>query len=151
MTLNASFITSIMNVKADVYKQTNSQDQNTGAITRQWQFFNTIQCKVEPIKAGGASTRGDSKTFDKGPTGGYAEKLQLKIKTTQLLSKRWRIQNIRSSDNKQVFVEIDVNGQPDSIFEVYSSHAVLDPFGKVNYYEATLQRVPLQTDAITEN
>lgn len=151
MSLNASFITSIMNVKADIYTQTNSQDPNTGAITRQWVYYKTIQCKVEPIKSAGASTRGDSKTFAKsGDAFGYVEKLQLKIKTTQLLSKRWRIENIRSSDNQQVFVEIDRNGKPDSIFEVFSSHAVLDPFGKVSYFEANLQRVPVQDDAPTE-
>lgn len=145
--LNSSFITSIMNVKADIYRQTNTQDPNTGAIIRGWNFFKTIQCKVEPIKVGGASTRSDNKTFaQSGDAFGYSEKLQLKIKTTELLSKRWRIENIRSSDNQQVFVEIDKNGKPDSMFEVFSSHAVLDPFGKVSYFEATLQRVQVQTN-----
>jgi hypothetical protein len=151
MSLNASFITSIMNVSADIYKQVNAQDPNTGAITRQWVYLKTVRCKVEPIKSGGASTRGDSKTFAKTGDGiGYSEKLQLKIKTTELLSKRWRIQAIKSSDGQQVFVELDRSGKPDSIFEVYSSHAVLDPFGKVSYFEATLQRVPVQDDAATE-
>jgi len=150
MSINASFITSIMNVKADIYKQTNTQDPNTGAIVRQWSYYKTVQCKVEPIATGGASTRGDSKTFAAtGDSIGYAEKLQLKIKTTELLSKRWRIENIRSSDNQQVFVEIDKSGKPDSIFEVYSSHGVLDPFGKVSYFEAVLQRVPVQNNATT--
>ena len=150
MSLNASFITSIMNVKADIYKQTNTQDPNTGAIVRQWSYFKTVQCKVEPVGSNGTSTRSDSKTFAAtGDSIGYSEKLQLKIKTTELLSKRWRIENIRSSDNKQVFVEIDKNGKPDSIFEVYSSHGVLDPFGKVSYFEAVLQRVPVQNNATT--
>lgn len=145
--LNASFITSIMNTKADIYRQTNTQDPNTGAIVRGWTFYKTIQCKVEPIATGGASVRGDNKNFaGTGDSIGYSEKLQLKIKTTELLSKRWRIDNIRSSDNQQVFVEIDKSGKPDSIFEVYSSHGVLDPFGKVSYFEATLQRVPVQTN-----
>lgn len=150
MSLNASFITSIMNVKADIYTQTNAQDPNTGSITRQWSYYKTVQCKIEPVKVGGASTKGDNKSFaPSGDAFGYSEKLQLKIKTTQLLSKRWRIENIRSSDNQQVFVEIDKDGKPDSMFEVFSSHAVLDPFGKVSYFEATLQRVQVQTNATT--
>jgi len=49
MSLNASFITSIMNVKADIYRQTNTQDPNTGAIVRQWSYLKTVQCKVEPV------------------------------------------------------------------------------------------------------
>ena len=151
MSLNASFITSIMNVKADIYRQTNTQDPNTGAIVRQWSYLKTVQCKVEPVSSGGTSAKSDSKSFSAtaGDSIGYLEKLQLKIKTTELLSKRWRIENIRSSDNKQVFVEIDKNGKPDSIFEVYSSYGVLDPFGKVSYFEAVLQRVPVQNNAAT--
>ena len=148
--INSSFITSVMNIKADIYEQQNEQDPNTGAIVRQWIYKKTISCKVEPIKTG-SSVRGDSKTFDKGSSGGYAEKLQLKIKTIDLLSKRWRLENIRTSDNKPVFVEIDRSGNPDSIFEISSSHAVLDPFGRVSYHEATLQRVPVQSNDKTEH
>lgn len=146
-----SFISSIMNMTADIYEQQNVQDESTGSIARQWIFKETIICKVEPIKAGGASTRGDNKVFDKGTYGGYAEKLQLKVKSLKLLSKRWRLENIRSSDDQQVFVEIDRYGEPDSLFEVYSSHAVLDPFGKVSYFEAVLQRTPVQSNDKTNN
>ena len=59
-------------------------------------------------------------------------------------SKRWRVSGIKSSDGQQVFTEVDKYDTPDSIFEVTSSHAVLDPFGKVAYYEANLQRVSVQ-------
>jgi hypothetical protein len=143
-----------MNMKADVYTQQPSQNTNTGSIERQWNYSKTIICKVEPVKSGGASTRGDNKVFDKsagGTQGGYQEKLQLKVKSQEMLSKRSRIQYIRTSDNRQVFVEIDRYGNPDSIFEVIGSHAVLDPFGKLSYYEATLQRVPVQTNDKTDH
>jgi hypothetical protein len=148
---NSSLISSIMNMTAEVYVQENIQDPNSGFMSRQWNYYKTIQCKVEPIKSGGASTRGDSKQFDRGSDGGYSEKLQLKVKSLELLSKRWRINNIRSSGGQQVFVEIDRYNQPDSIFEVFSSHPVLDPFGKVSYFEATLQRVPVQHNDNTSN
>jgi hypothetical protein len=150
---NPSLIASIMNVTAEVYSQQNIQDENTGAISRQWVYSKTIQCKVEPIKARGTSTKGDGKTFDpsQNAQGGYNEGLILKVKTLELLSKRWRVSNIRSSDGKQVFVEIDRINQPDTIFEVTSSHAVLDPFGKVSYYEAVVQRVHVQDNDKTIN
>jgi hypothetical protein len=148
-----SYISSIMNMTAQVYKQQNKQDSNTGAVIREWAYDHTIQCKVEPISAKGASTRGDNKTFmpsDKAQ-GQYNENLQLKVKCLELLSKRSRIHYIRSSDGQQVYVEIDKYGDPDSIFEVTSSHAVLDPFGKVSYYETNVQRVPVQNNDKTSN
>jgi hypothetical protein len=136
---NSSFMASIMNMKADVYTQTNTQDPSTGAIKRQWVYSHTIQCKVEPIKV--------NKAFDKTADANYTEKLQLRLKGLELLSKRWRIQNIRSSDRKKVFIEIDKAGQPDTIFEVTAAHAVLDPFAKIAYYEAVLLRTELQDDS----
>lgn len=148
-----SIIGSIMNMSADIYKQQNTQDPNTGAISREWVYEKTIPCKIEPIKSRGTSSKGDNKIFTAGDNakGGYDENLQLKFKGMQLLSKRWRIGNIRSSDGQQVFIEIDQYGNPDTIFEVSASHAVLDPFGKLSYYEASLHRVPLQNNDKTIN
>lgn len=145
---NNSVMASIMNMKADIYEQEYSQDPNTGAVLREWNYARTIQCKVEPIKVGGASTRTDNKVFGKGAEGDYTEKFQIRIKCNELLSKRWRIENIRSSDNQPVFYEIDRLGEPDTIFEVTSSHATLDPFGKVVYYEAVLLRTQVQSNDI---
>ena len=140
-----SFISSIMNMTAEVYVQQNKQDEASGTILREWVYNKTIICKIEPIKAGAAQNRSDNKSFEKSQgSAAYSEKLQLKVKCMELLSKRWRIETIRANDGEQVFTEIDKYGNPDSIFEVTASHAVLDPFGKVSYYEATLQRVPVQ-------
>lgn len=146
---NNSIMASIMNMKADIYEQEYSQDPNTGAVLRQWNYAKTIQCKVEPIKVGGASTRTDNKSFKGGAEADYTEKFQIRIKCNELLSKRWRIENIRSSDNQSVFIEIDRFGEPNTIFEVTSSHATLDPFGKVVYYEAVLLRTQVQSNDIT--
>ena len=141
-----SYITSVMNMTAEVYKQQNYQDPNTGSMIREWVYDHKIKCKVEPIKSRGTSTKGDNKIFTASDHAGgqYDERLQLKLKCSELLSKRSRIHTIRASDGRQVFVEIDKYDTPDSIFEVTSSHAVLDPFDKVAYYEANLQRVSVQ-------
>jgi hypothetical protein len=150
---NSSIVGSIMNITAEVYSQQNVQDENTGAISRQWVYKKKVKCKIEPIKSRGASTKGDSKSFDtsNNAQGGYDEGFQIKMKSLELLSKRWRIGSIRASDGQQVFVEIDKINQPDTIFEVTSSHAVLDPFGKVSYYEAVLHRVKVQDNDKTIN
>lgn len=142
-----------MNMTAQVYTQQNYQDANTGAVSREWLYSKEILCKIEPIKTRGTSTKGDNKVFDKSNNsqGSYNESLQLKIKCLEMLSKRWRIHHVRSSDNQQVFFEIDKYDQPDTIFEVTASHSVLDPFGKIIYYEAVLQRAPIQDNDKTIN
>lgn len=149
--INSSIMSSIMNMSADIYKEQNFQDPNTKAIIRKWSYSNTIICKVEPVKVAGSSTRTDNKKFTSTKEGDYTEKLQLKIKTNLLLSKRWRIQNIKTSDGKPVFIEIDKIDTPNTIFEVTSSHPVLDPFGRIVYYEAVLLRVQVQDDDPTSN
>ena len=140
-----------MNMKADIYKQQNRQDPNTKAIVREWVYDRTIQCRIEPVKVKGASTRTDNKVFETGTQGDYNEKVQLKMKCQELLSKRWRVENIRSSDGKKVFIEVDKINQPDTKFEVTASHAILDPFARIAYYEAVLLRVQVQDDYTTSN
>jgi len=143
---NGSFADSVFNMKADIYIQENVQDPGTGSIKRQWLYDRTIQCKVDPIKMRGASTRTDNKSFGKSSDLTYDEKMQLKMYGFELLSKRWRVTNIRTSTNEQIFVEIDKYDKPDTIFEVTASHAVMDPFGKIAYYEAVLLRSEVQDD-----
>ena len=150
---NSSLVASIMNMTVHVYAQQNAQDANTGAIVRQWVYKKAIQCKIEPIQLSGAGIRTDSKNFNanKNAMPEYSEQFQLKMKSLELMSKRWRISSVRSSDGQQVFVEIDKIDQPDTIFEVVASHAVLDPFGKISYYETVLQRVNVQDNDKTIN
>lgn len=144
-----SLVGSVMNMTANVFIQQNQQSLNSGAITREWVYDSTIRCNISPIKSSGASSKGDGKKFDSGKYNEYEEKLELKMKCLNPISKRWRISNIRSSDGNQVYTEIDRYDNPDTIFEVVSSHAVLDPFGKVSHYEITLQRVRVQNDNTT--
>ena len=141
-----SFIGSIMNMTADIYTQQNQQSPTSGTITREWLYDRTIKCKVEPLKTAGGGNRYDNKRFAMGTFDEYDEKLQLKLKSLVPFSKRWRVSGIRSNDGKQVYTEVDKYENPDTIFDVTASHAVLDPFGKVSYYEVTLQRVHVQND-----
>ena len=143
---SSSVVGSIMNMTAQVFIQKNIQDPNTGAINRAWVYHKTISCKIEPIKSKGISSKGDGKSFGKTSDLQYNETLELKMYSLELMSKRWRIENIRASDNKKVFVEIDRIDQTDTKFEVIASHAVLDPFGKVSYYDSIILRSEIQDD-----
>lgn len=141
-----SYIGSVMNMTADVMTQENRQSHTSGTVVREWVYDRTIRCKIEPIKSSGGSNRSDNKRFDMGKHNEYDEKLQLKMKCLTPFSKRWRVTNVRSSDGKPVYFEVDRYDNPDTIFDVTASHAVLDPFGKISYYEVTLQRVHIQND-----
>ena len=145
-----SFVASIMNTKSDIYIQQNAQDENTGFVNRQWVYNETIQCKIEPVSSPNSYSRGGNKAFDTGQAG-YQEKIQLRVKTLKPLSRRWRIGNIRSNNNQKLYFEIDKIDEPDTFFEVFSSHAVLDPFGKLSYYESIVQRVPVQNNDTIQN
>jgi hypothetical protein len=142
-----SFIGSVLNMSADIYTQQNVQDPDTGAIKRSWVYSKTIQCKISPVKMKGASTKSDNKSFGNTSDLNYDEKVQLKMYCFELISKRWRIENIRTSNNAPIFIEIDKINNPDTKFEVTASHAILDPFGKIAYYEAVLLRTELQDDS----
>jgi hypothetical protein len=145
-----SFIGSIMNMNAEIYIQQNTQG-SSGNIIREWVYDRTIDCKVEPIKAGGALNRSDNKTFDYGPDNSYQERFQLKMKSPQPLSRRWRVSGIKDISGNSIYKEIDRYGQPDMIFEVTASHAELDPFGRISYYETTIQRVLVQQNDSTDS
>ena len=147
--IDNSIIGTIMNMSADISIQQNVQSKNSGTIYREWVYNETISCKIEPLKSSSGANRYDNKKFDIGKHNEYDENLQLKMKCHIPISKRWRVSNIRTNDGQKVYVELDKIDQPDTIFDVTSSHAVLDPFGRISYYEVMLKRVHIQNDTTT--
>lgn len=140
-----SHTNSFMNMTADIYIQKNVQSES-GAVIRQWEYDKTIFCKVNATKY----RTGDSKSYGTGPEG-YKESVDAHMQSPIKLSKRWRITNIKSSDNENVFVEPDKINFASTIFDVNSMHPVLDPFGKVAYYEITLKRTQVQNNDIASS
>lgn len=143
--MRSMYTSTIMNMSADVYIQENIQDTNTGAISRHWEYNKTIKCHVFPQKNTGASTRSDGKKFN-GPSGKYTESLELRGKFLDRLSKRWRISGIKTADGEVIFKEIDRLSEIATIFEVVSCHATSDPFGRIAYFDVTLERVNIQNN-----
>lgn len=145
MYMNNSYISTIMNMYADIYIQENTQNADTGSIERHWEYSRTVRCLLEPSKSSGTSTHADGKQFADGPIG-YRETLQLRGKFITQLSKRWRVSNIRSSNNEIIFNQNDLNSNPPTIFEVVSCHPMTDPFGRLSHYDVTLERVNVQNN-----
>lgn len=128
-------------MKVDVYKQDRKQDPNTGAIKRDWDFYKTINCSVQIISEVGASVSANNKELsDK-----YEEVAKMRIKTPIQLTKRDRVVNFRNRSGENVFNENEKIDSPATIFEVESSSPIIDPLGSIICYEATVQRVGVQS------
>lgn len=135
-----------MNMSCDIYVQKNVQSES-GVVTRQWLYDKTIMCKAMAVASKSGSARGDDKQYTTG-TSGYIEDIHVKLQSPERLSKRWRITNIKSSTGENIFVEPDRIDLQDTIFDVVSNHPVLDPLGKIAYYEINLRRAQVQNNDI---
>ena len=135
-----------MNMSADIYKQQNLQSSDSGSISREWVYSETIICRVQPIKSISNSSKGDNKSFTSGKHNDYDEVLRLTMKTLVPLSKRWRIQNIRTSNGSPIYIEMDLTGKNDTIFDIVASHGVSGPTGELSHFEIILQRTRVQND-----
>lgn len=131
---------SLFTMTADLYEQLTDQEETTNAIVRRWVLLRNIKCSVIPIKETGSSISSDNKSFGKD----YVEELEIKLRTMERLSKRWRISSIKNNQGNQLYIEIDRISEPNTIFEVISSHPVFDIFGNTQYYENHLKRTQVQ-------
>jgi hypothetical protein len=133
---------SVFNMTADIYYQIESQDPSTNEIDRKWSLFKNISCSIHPIKETGSSTTSDNKSFSKE----YSEELEIKMYSIDQLSKRWRVSGIKNNSKESLYKEIDRVSKPDTIFEVYACHPVLDIFGNIQYYQNHLRRTMVQSN-----
>lgn len=140
-----TYVSSIMMMKADIYEQENTQDSKTGIIQRHWELKRTVSCQIQPTRSDGGSTKTDGKFYNS-ENNSYRETAQLRAKFLVPLSKRWRISNVRSSNNELIFKELDTLSQQPTIFEVISCHPMTDPFGRLSHYDVTLERVNIQNN-----
>lgn len=135
----------LLNMTCMIYTQENVQDQNTGAISKQWVATKKVLCHLDVISHKGADTADNNKSF--GTI--YAEEARYLLKTKEPLSKRMRISAIKNRSDQSIFLEVDKINTPDTIFEIEAHHPRLDPLGNILYYESNLRRVGVQTyDAI---
>lgn len=141
-----SYINTFMNMSCDIYVQKNIQS-DSGVVTRQWLYDQTIICKAMPVANRSGSSKVDDKQYGTGTTG-YVEDIHVKLQSPIRLSKRWRISNIKSSSGESIFLEPDRIELQDTIFDIVSNHPVLDPFGKIAYYAINLRRAQVQNNDI---
>jgi hypothetical protein len=132
-----NLIDSLMSMKLDVYRQIDSQDPNTGAIVKEWIFYKTISCHAKGVISNTATARGsDRQTFDNR----YRNEQVVQLRTAERLTAREKITNIRDSENKVIWTEIDYPNDTPTVFEIIGTTPITDPFGKTVGFNSSVKR-----------
>ena len=124
-------------MKMDVYNQTDIQDENTGAIKKEWTFARTVDCHAKGVISNSVTSRnGDRQSFNNK----YVNDQVIQVRTVGRIILREKVTNIRDSDNNVVWAELDYPNETPTVFEVIGSTPVTDPFGRVLAYNTTMRR-----------
>jgi hypothetical protein len=124
-------------MKMDVYNQTDVQDENTGAIKKEWMFSRTVDCHAKGVISNSVTSRnGDRQSFNNK----YVNDQVIQVRTVGRIILREKVTNIRDSDNNVIWAELDYPSETPTVFEVIGSTPVTDPFGRVLAYNTTMRR-----------
>lgn len=130
-------IDSILSMKMDVYRQTDEQDPDTGAIKKEWIYYKTLDCSAKGVISNSSSTRTNS-IQSMGTK--YVNEEILQIRTSERITYREKITNIRGANNKPIWVELNVPVETPTVFEVIGSTPVTDGFGSIIAYNSVIKR-----------
>lgn len=132
-----SLIDSILSMKMDIYRQFETQNPDTGAIVKEWNYYKTIDCHAKGMISNSSSTRsGDKQQFNNK----YINEQNIQVRTSEKITIREKITNIRDSRNNVIWTEIDFPSDTPTVFEVVGITPITDPFGSVVGYNAVLKR-----------
>lgn len=130
-------VDSVLSMKMDVYRQFDLQNPDTGALIKEWQYYKTIDCSAKGVISNSSSTRTNSiQTISTR----YENQEILQVRTSERLTFREKITNIRDSKNKPIWVELNYPSDTPTVFEVIGSTPVTDGFGNVIAYNSVIKR-----------
>lgn len=130
-------IDSVLSMQMDVYRQFDAQDEDTGAIKREWHFYKTVDCHVKGVISNSATTRSsDKQVFGNR----YMNDQIVQVRTTDRLTMREKVTNIRDSAGNPIWTEIDYPNETPTVFEVVGVTPITDPFGSVIAYNSSMKR-----------
>ena len=132
-----SIIDGLLSMNADVYRQSEIQDSDTGEIVRAWAYHRTVPCHAKGVISNSATTRSsDKQVFDNR----YKNDQIIQIRTEEKLTLREKITNIRDNKNKPIWVELNYPSETPTVFEVIGVTPITDPFGTVIAYNSSIKR-----------
>jgi hypothetical protein len=121
----------------DVYRQFDTQNEDTGAILKEWHYYKSVSCHAKGV-IGNSSTSGSG---DKQVFGNrYTNDQTIQVRTAERLTAREKVTNIRDIDGNVIWVEINFPTDTPTVFEVMGTTPITDPFGRVVAYNSSMKR-----------
>lgn len=133
----AGIVDSVLSMKLDVYRQTDTQDPNTGAIKKEWNFYKTLDCHAKGVISNSSTSRSSDKQVFSNK---YINDQMIQVRTSERLTLREKITNIRNVDNIVIWAELDFPTETPTVFEITGTTPITDPFGKIIGYNSSLKR-----------
>ncbi len=91
-----SIVDSVLSMNLDVYRQSEIQDPDTGAIVREWNYYKTVPCHVKGVISNSATTRSSDKQIFSNK---YLNDQVIQVRTAEKLTAREKV-------TKQIFKRI---------------------------------------------
>lgn len=135
-------VDSVMPLLMDIYKQFDLQDADTGAIKKEWHFDRTVPCSAKGIISNSSSSRSGDKQI---MSNKYTNDQILQIRTSDKITLREKITNIRDSEGTVIWEELNFPTNTPTVFELMGITPMTDPLGGVVGYNSTVKRSENQT------
>jgi hypothetical protein len=132
-----NLIDAVFAMRLDTYRQVDSQDENTGEIKKEWQYYKTMPCHAKGIISNSA-TRGNGDVQTIGNR--YLNEQLIQIRTHDKMSIREKVTNIVSSNGEQIWTELDFPSNTPTVFEIIGTTPMTDPFGNIVAYNSIMKR-----------
>jgi hypothetical protein len=124
-------------MKMDVYRQSDAQNPDTGAIIKEWNYYKTLDCHAKGVISNSATTRSsDKQVFDNR----YLNDQVIQIRTSERLILREKITNVRDKSGNVIWAEINFPTETPTVFEVIGTTPITDPFGRVIGYNSSMKK-----------
>lgn len=130
-------ISSVLSMRLDVYRQSEIQDSETGAIKREWNYHRTVDCHAKGVISNSATTRSSDKQIFSNK---YLNDQIIQVRTLEKLTAREKITNIRDIKGNVIWAEINFPTETPTVFEVIGVTPITDPFGNVLGYNSSMKR-----------
>ena len=130
-------IDSVLSMQLDVYRQTEIQDPDTGAIKREWSYHRTLDCHAKGVISNSATTRSSDKQVFSNK---YMNDQIIQVRTSEKLTMREKVTNIRDTAGNVIWAEANFPTETPTVFEVIGTTPVTDPFGTVIAFNSSMKR-----------
>ena len=130
-------VQSVLSMKLDVYRQTETQNPDTGALKKEWHYHRTLDCHGKGVISNSSGSRaGDKQVL----SNRYMNEQNIEIRTMEKLIFSEKITNIRDSQGNVIWSESNYPDETPTVFELIGITPITDPFGKVLAYNSSFKR-----------